>query len=88
MGKRKTGKYDHPYREKASRKTKPNTTQIWNQRTLKVVLGQPQWHSGLARPAAQGVILETWDQVPRQASCMEAASPCLCLCLSLSVSHE
>ena len=26
-------------------------------------------------PLAQGVILETWDQVPRQAPCMEPASP-------------
>ena len=62
--------------------------------------GQPWWRSGLVPPAAQGVILETRDQVPRQAPCMEPASPsacvsaslslslslCLCLCLPLSLS--
>ena len=26
-----------------------------------VILGQPQWRSGLVLPSAQGVILETWD---------------------------
>ena len=31
--------------------------------------GQPWWRSGLAPPAAQGVILETLDGVPRQALC-------------------
>ena len=29
--------------------------------------GQPRWPSGLAPPAAQGVILETLDGVPRRA---------------------
>ena len=30
----------------------------------KEVLGQPQWRSGLALPAAQSLILETGDRVP------------------------
>ena len=30
-----------------------------------------RWLSSLAPPSAQGVILETWDRVPRQAPCME-----------------
>ena len=53
-------------------------------------LGQPRWRSGLALPAAQGVILETRDRVPRQAPCMEPASPsaCVSVSLSLSVFHE
>ena len=37
--------------------------------------GQPWWRSGLAPPAAQGVILETLNRVPRQALCMMPASP-------------
>ena len=45
--------------------------------------GQSQWRSGLAPPAAWGVILETWDRVPHRASSMEPASLRLCLCLSL-----
>ena len=36
-------------------------------------------------PLPQGVILETWDQVPYQAPCMELASP---VSASLCVSHE
>ena len=44
--------------------------------------GQPWWRSGLAPPAAQGVILETRDRVPHRAPCMEPASPSLSLCLS------
>ena len=47
--------------------------------------GQPQWRSGLAPPAAWGVILETEDRVPRRAPCMEPASPSL---RPLSVSYE
>ena len=47
-------------------------------------------------PSAQGVILESWDQVPHPAPCMKPASPSACvstslslsLSLSLSVSHE
>ena len=35
--------------------------------SLKATGGQPRWPSGLAPPLAQGVILETWDQVPRRA---------------------
>ena len=30
--------------------------------------GQPRWRSGLALPAAQGVILETLDRVPLSGS--------------------
>ena len=37
-------------------------------------MGQPLWLSGLAPPAAQGVILEIRDGVPRRAPCMEPAS--------------
>ena len=51
-----------------------------------ILLGQPQWCSSLAPPAAQGVILETLDGVPRQAPCMEPASPSACISASLSVS--
>ena len=49
---------------------------------------QPWWErcSGLAPPAAQGVILETLDRVPRQALCMEPASPSACVSASLSLS--
>ena len=47
---------------------------------------QPRWRSGLAPPAAQGVILETLDRVPRQAPCMEPASPSACVSASLSLS--
>ena len=50
-------------------------------------LGQaPRWFRGLAPPSAQGVILETWDRVPRQAPCMEPASPSACVSASLSLS--
>ena len=45
--------------------------------------GQPGWLSGLA---LLGVILETWDRVPRQGPCMEPASPSACVCASLSLS--
>ena len=47
---------------------------------------EPQWLSSLALPSAQGGILETQDRVPRQASCMEPASPSACVSASLSVS--
>ena len=54
------------------------------------------WLSGLAPPSAWGLILETRDPVPHQASCMEPASPSACvsaplslsLSLSVCVSHE
>ena len=49
-------------------------------------LGQPGWLSGLAPPSAQGVILETRDRVPRQAPCMEPASPSAYVFASLSLS--
>ena len=63
-------------------------------RIYKELIGQPGWLSDLVPPSAQGLILETWDQVPRRAPCMEPASPSACvsaslsLSLSLSVSHE
>ena len=38
-------------------------------------------------PSAQSVILETWDRVPRQAPCMEPASPSACVSVSVSLSH-
>ena len=50
--------------------------------------GQPRWLSSLALPAAQGVILETRDQVPQQASCGEPASPSVSLPLSLLSLNE
>ena len=37
----------------------------------KKFLGQPRWRSGLAPPAARGLILGTLDRVPHQAPCME-----------------
>ena len=46
------------------------------------------WPSGLVPPSAQGVILKTWDRVPRQAPCIEPASPSayvsasVCMCFS------
>ena len=51
-----------------------------------VVVGQPWWHSGLAQPAAQGVILETLDRVPGQAFWVEPASPSACVSASHSLS--
>ena len=51
-----------------------------------VKIGQPGWLSSLAPPLAQGVILETQDQVPHQASCMEPASPSACVSASLCLS--
>ena len=56
----------------------------------KVKPGQLRWYSGLVSPAAQGVILETLDRVPRRALCMEPASTSACvsashsLCVSMS----
>ena len=56
--------------------------------------GQSRWLSGLALPSAQGMILETQDQVPRWGPCMKPAFPSACvsasvpLYFSLSVSHE
>ena len=51
-----------------------------------IPVGQPWWRSGLAPPAAQGMILETLDRVPCRAPCIGACfSLYLCLCLSLSL---
>ena len=47
--------------------------------------GQSQWLRDLAPPSAQGLVLETWDRVPRRAPCMEPASPSACVSASLSV---
>ena len=58
-----------------------------NQRILKIqCMGQPRWPSGLAPPSAQGVILETWDRVPRRVPCVGPASPSACVSASLCVS--
>ena len=43
---------------------------------------------GLVLPAAQGVILETRDRVPRQAPHMEPASPSACVSASLSLMNK
>ena len=51
---------------------------------LRTQLGQPQWHSDLAPPAAPGVILEARDRVPRQAPCMEPASASACVSVRVS----
>ena len=51
---------------------------------LKYILGQPQWRSGLVPPTVRGVILETRDRVPREAPCIEPASPSACVSVSLS----
>ena len=48
--------------------------------------GSSSGRSGLVLPAAQGVILETWDRVPHQAPCMDPASPSACVCVCMS--HE
>ena len=52
----------------------------------KIIWGQPKWLSGLALPSAQGLILETRDRFPRQAPCMEPASPSACVSASHSLS--
>ena len=44
------------------------------------------WLSGLALPSTHGLILETRDRVPRQAPCMEPASPSSCVSASLTLS--
>ena len=49
--------------------------------------GQPWWLSGLALPSAQGMILETQDQVSCQAPHMEPASPSACVSASLCLSR-
>ena len=56
---------------------------------LKATEGQPGWLSGLVPPSVQGLILETQDQVPRRAPCMEPASPSACVSAPPpSVFHE
>ena len=56
-------------------------------------IGQPGCLSGLVLPSAQGLILETWDRVPRWAPFVEPASPLpvflpTSLSLSLCVLNE
>ena len=36
-------------------------------------------------PPAQGVVLESWDRVPRRAPCVEPVSPSVCVSASLSL---
>ena len=57
-----------------------------NVRQESIKIGQPLWRSSLVPPAAQGMILETLDQVPRRALCMEPASPSACVSASHSLS--
>ena len=45
--------------------------------TKSTIMGQLGWLSSSVLPSAQGVILETWDQVPHHGACF---SLCLCLC--------
>ena len=52
----------------------------------KMTVGQTGWRSGVAPPEARGVILESRDRVPRQAPCMEPASPSASACVSASLS--
>ena len=53
------------------------------------IKGQPWWPSSLAPLSAQGVILETQNQVLRWDPCIEPASSsaCVCVCVSLSLCH-
>ena len=39
-------------------------------------------------PSVQGLILESWDGVPRQAPCMEPASPSAYVSASLSLMNK
>ena len=55
------------------------------ERVKKHEKGQPRWRSGLAPPAAWGVILETLNRVPCPASCMWPLSPSACVSASLCV---
>ena len=55
-------------------------------------MGQPVWLNSLAPTSTLGLILETRDQVPHRAPCMEPASPsacvsasvCVCVCVCVS----
>ena len=48
--------------------------------------GMPGGSAVECLPSAQGVILESQDQFPLRAPCMEPASPSACVSASLSVS--
>ena len=54
----------------------------------KQIRGSPGGSVVQCLPSAQGVILETWDQVPHQAPCMDPASPSAYVSVSLCVSQE
>ena len=71
-------------KEGRKRKTKENNNNCSPKKNTR--LGIPGWLSGLVPPSARGLILETWDRVPRQAPCMEPASPSACVSASLSLS--
>ena len=60
---------------------------IWQNKEY-LLLGIPGCLSGLALPAAQGLILETRDRVPRRGPCMEPASSSACVSAFLSLFHE
>ena len=47
--------------------------------------GQTGWLSGLAPLSVQGLVLETWDRVPRRDPCVEPASPAACVSASISL---
>ena len=54
----------------------------------KLTLGSPSGSAVWCLPSAQGLILETWDWVPRQAPCVEPASPFACVSASLSLMNK
>ena len=52
-------------------------------------IGKPEWLSGLAPPSAQGMVLETRDQVPHRLPAWSLLLPLpVSLPLSLSISRE
>ena len=59
---------------------------------LNAELWSAGWLSGLVPPSAQGLILGTWDRVPRRAPYIGPGSPSACvsasLCLSLSLMNQ
>ena len=70
----------------SSKDFKINEKQLLSLKIKKQNLEQPRWLSGLVPPLAQGMILETRNQVPCQASCMEPASSSAYVFASLFVS--
>ena len=70
------------------------TASLKEVREKDIDIGQPWWLRGLAPPSAQGVILETRDQILHRAPCMDPALPLplplslsLCLCLFMRDTH-